>query len=115
MADWERIGVEGLRLVAGGQAPTVEHIADIEAWNQTYAQARQNQPCEVVWTDLQTARREFLQSLASLDAPELARSFPFPWGGVGTAYDWVSVFVRHDQEPATNLQTASASAREAET
>jgi hypothetical protein len=114
IADWEGIGVEGLRLMAVGQAPTVEHIEDIEAWNQAHAQVRKDEPWEAVWADLQTARRELLQVLAGMNAHELGQSFPFPWGAEGTAYDWVSVLVRHDEKHAQDLQTAVAPARGAE-
>ncbi|MDT8283963.1 MAG: 3-oxoacyl-[acyl-carrier-protein] synthase III C-terminal domain-containing protein, partial [Thermovirgaceae bacterium] len=32
VADWEWVGVEGLRHMAAGQQPQVEHIKDIDAW-----------------------------------------------------------------------------------
>jgi hypothetical protein len=37
VADWEWVGVEGLRHMAAGQSPQVEHIADIDAWNQAHS------------------------------------------------------------------------------
>jgi hypothetical protein len=115
IADWERIGVEGLRLMAAGRPPTVEHIKDIETWNQTHARARHDQSWEVVWEDLNTIRSDLLQVLAQMSSSLLARSFPFPWGVEGTAYEWVSVFVRHDRDHAADLRAAGAgAARETE-
>jgi len=108
IADWERIGVEGLRLMAAGRAPSVEQIEDIEVWNQAHARARDKQSWEVVWADLNTIRRDLLDILAGMTTPLLHQPFPFPWGGEGSACDWVSVFERHDREHAADLQAAGA-------
>jgi hypothetical protein len=110
IADWEQFGVEGLRLMAVGQAPAIEQIKDIEAWNQTHARARHDQPWEVVWGDLNRIRHDLLETLARMGSPELQQSFAFPWGEEGTAIEWVSVFVRHDQEHAADLRAAGLSA-----
>ena len=39
---------------------------------------------------------------------DLARSFRFPWGPEGTAYDWVSVYLAHDRDHARGLSGAAA-------
>jgi hypothetical protein len=39
---------------------------------------------------------------------DLARSFRFPWGPEGTAYDWVSVYLTHDRDHARDLSDAAA-------
>jgi hypothetical protein len=57
VADREWVGVKGLRHMAAGQTPQVEHIADIEAWNQARYDVRRDQPWEEVWVDLRRARR----------------------------------------------------------
>ena len=104
LADWERLGVKGLRQMAAGQAPWVEHITDIDAWNQAHASARHDQSWEAVWNDLHAARREFLHVFKEMSQAELGRSFPFPWGPEGTPYQWIGVYVRHDRTHARGLR-----------
>jgi len=103
IADWEQVGVEGLRDMAGGTAPQVEFIADIEAWNQVHAGVRRDQPWEKAWGDLYAIRRDFLEVLAGMSQTALDRSYRFPWGPEGTAYQWGTVFVGHDREHAQDL------------
>jgi uncharacterized damage-inducible protein DinB/predicted RNase H-like HicB family nuclease len=106
VADWEWFGAEGLRHMAAGQPPRVEHVQDIDAWNQTHAEARRDQPWEAVWADLHAARRALLDVLQEMGQAELGRSFPFPWGPEGTAYQWTWVYFRHDREHAHGLRQA---------
>jgi hypothetical protein len=108
VADWEWVGVDGLRDMAAGRSPQVEHIADIEAWNQAHYGARRDQPWDDVWSDLHAAREQLLEVLEGMGQAELARSFRFPWGPEGTAYDWVSVYLTHDREHARDLSDAAA-------
>jgi uncharacterized damage-inducible protein DinB/predicted RNase H-like HicB family nuclease len=103
IADWEWVGAEGLRQMAAGQAPQVAPIGDVDAWNAAHVRARQGQPWEAVWEDLGAARRALREVLAGMDQGALAASYPRPWGGTGTAYRWVSVFIRHDREHAGEL------------
>jgi len=103
IADWERVGVQGLRDMAGGTTPQVEFIADIEAWNQVHAGVRRDQPWEKAWGDLHAIRRDFLEVLGGMSQTELDRSYRFPWGPEGTACQWVTVFVGHDREHAQDL------------
>jgi predicted RNase H-like HicB family nuclease/uncharacterized damage-inducible protein DinB len=107
VADWEWVGVEGMRHMAAGRAPQVEHIADIDAWNQSHAKARRDQPWDVVWADLHAARRDFLEVLGGMEQADLARTFPFHWGEEGTAYQWACVFVSHDREHAQDPRTGN--------
>jgi hypothetical protein len=92
--------------MAVGQAPQIEHIESIEAWNQTHADARRDQPWEVVWADLHAARRALLDVLEGMSQAVLTQSFPFPWGPEGTAYQWVCVYLAHDREHAQDLRSA---------
>jgi len=63
VADWEWLGAEGLRHMAAGHAPQVEHVEDLDAWNQAHVEARRSQPWEEVWADLHAARRSLLEVL----------------------------------------------------
>jgi hypothetical protein len=104
VTDWEWVGVEGLRHMAAGQSPQVEHIADIEAWNQAHYEVRRDQPWEEVWLDLHAARAELLEVLDGMSQAALGQSHHFPWGQEGTAHRWVSVFVEHDHDHARDLR-----------
>jgi uncharacterized damage-inducible protein DinB len=106
VADWEWFGVDGLRQMAAGQPPQVEHVQDIDAWNQAHAEARRDQPWEAVWADLHAARRALLDVLGEMSQAQLSRSFPFPWGPEGTPYQWIWVYFRHDREHAYGLRQA---------
>jgi hypothetical protein len=107
VADWEWIGVKGLRDMAAGRPPQVEHIADIDAWNQVHAEARRDQPWDEVWADLHAAREALLEKLDRLGQAGLSQSFRFPWGPEGTAYQWACVFLAHDREHAEGLMEAA--------
>jgi uncharacterized damage-inducible protein DinB/predicted RNase H-like HicB family nuclease len=104
IADWEWFGVDGLCQMAAGQPPRVEHVRDIDAWNQAHAEARRSQPWETVWTDLHAARRALLDVLEEMSQAQLGRSYPFPWGPEGTPYQWIWVYFRHDREHAHGLR-----------
>jgi uncharacterized damage-inducible protein DinB len=104
IADWEWYGVQGLRQMAAGQPPDPEPIDSIESWNQAHAEARRDQPWEVVWEDLHAARQAFLEVLEGMSQAAMTRSFPFAWGPKGTPYQWMGVFVRHDREHAQDLR-----------
>ncbi len=104
IADWERFGAEGLRLMALGQSPEVEPVEDIDAWNLAHVRARQEQPWELVWAELHTMRQSLLTVLEEMGGGELAQRFPFPWGPEGTPYQWVTVFFAHDREHAADVQ-----------
>jgi uncharacterized damage-inducible protein DinB/predicted RNase H-like HicB family nuclease len=104
IADWEWVGVEGLRCMAAGRAPQVEHVDDIDAWNLAHVGARRGQSWEAVWHELHAARTAFLDVLQGMRPADLQPSYPFPWGPQGTAYQWVSVYVRHDREHAEELE-----------
>jgi hypothetical protein len=103
IADWEQIGVQGLRDMVAGKAPQVEFIDDIDAWNQVHAGLRRDQPWEEVWADLHAVRSALLETLNGTIQTTLDSSFRFPWGAQGTAYQWLTVFAGHDQEHAQDL------------
>jgi hypothetical protein len=106
LADWERVGVEGLRDMAAGCTPQCEHIADIESWNQAHAAARRDEAWADAWTDLHRVRDGLHSVLGGMSDEALTQVYRFPWGRRGTAYQWVRVFVAHDREHAEGLRAA---------
>jgi hypothetical protein len=107
VADWEVFGVEGLRHMAAGRTAEplpVEHIVDIDAWNEAHVVARREQPWLQVWAVLSQARKDLDEVLEDMGATALSRRFLFPWGSGGTAYDWLCVYLRHDREHAAGLR-----------
>jgi len=104
VADWEWLGVEGLRHMAAGRPPQVEHVEDIDAWNQAHYEARRDQPWEDVWSDLHAAREALVGLVEGMGRTDLSRAFAFPWGGEGAAYQWASIFAAHDREHAEGLR-----------
>lgn len=106
LSDWEWVGAQGLGHMAAGRAPQVEHIKDIDAWNEAHCRARRDQTWAEVWDDLGAAREALVDALGPMDQALLARAFAFPWGPSGTAYQWVGVYVAHDLEHAAGLRGA---------
>ncbi|MFQ6102341.1 MAG: DinB family protein [Anaerolineae bacterium] len=106
ITDWEWLGEEGLRQMATGRPPQVEHIEDIDVWNQVHVDARRDQSWEEVWVELHAARETLLEVLNGMSQADLARSFPFPWSQEGPAYRWVCVYLAHDHEHAEDLRDA---------
>ena len=109
LADWEQVGVAGLRDMATGRPPDVAPIPDIEAWNREHAAAREDQPWETCWEDLHETRDQLLDVLRGMDQEQIERSYRFPWGPRGTTYEWVRVFATHDREHAHDLRGAASS------
>lgn len=103
VADWEWVGVEGLRCMAAGRSPRVEHIESLNAWNQAHCEARRDQPWAEVWADLCAAREAMLKTLEGMGRDDLAQHFPFPWGSEGTAYKWAAIYLGHDVEHARDI------------
>ncbi len=103
VADWEWLGADGLRQMAAGRAPQVEHVEDLDAWNQAHVEARCDQVWEAVWADFHAARRALLEVLDGMSQADLERSFPSPWGSDITPYRWVCVYLAHDREHAQGL------------
>jgi uncharacterized damage-inducible protein DinB/predicted RNase H-like HicB family nuclease len=108
IADWEWVGVEGLRDMAAGRQPQVEAIDDIEGWNQTRVRARRGELEEATWRDLHAARQALTEWVEGMSQVALSRCYPFPWGMEGTVYDWISVFVRHDREHSADIRQEQA-------
>jgi hypothetical protein len=107
VADWEQVGVEGLRDMAAGRPPNIAYIPDIDAWNRRHAAARRDQGWETCWKDLRDTRRQLLDVLREMGQAKLERSYIFPWGPRGTAYEWVRVFAAHDREHAQGLRATA--------
>jgi hypothetical protein len=103
VADWEQVGLQGLRDMAAGKTPQVEFIEDIEDWNQVHVGLRRAQSWEEVWEDLHAIHQELLETLGATSQPSLEGSYLFPWGVHGTCYQWLTIFVGHDQEHARDL------------
>jgi hypothetical protein len=108
ITDWEWIGAEGLRSMAAGRQPEVEDAGDLEAWNQAHYEARRDQPWDRLWGDFNGVHEELVKTLAGMGQAEMARSFRFPWGSTGTLYEWVAIWVGHDQEHATEVRESGA-------
>jgi uncharacterized damage-inducible protein DinB len=104
IADWEFYGTAGLRQMADGHRPDPEPLGSIESWNVSHAEARRDEPWEVVWEDLHTARRELREVLDGMSRAAIGQPFAFPWGQDGTPYDWVRIFLSHDREHAHELR-----------
>jgi uncharacterized damage-inducible protein DinB/predicted RNase H-like HicB family nuclease len=104
IADWEALGAIGLGQMAAGQAPYVEHVEDIDAWNAIHVEARRYQPWEQVWEDWRRARRALKETLAGMSQTNLEQTYPFPWGSEGTPYQWAAVYVDHDRTHARGLR-----------
>lgn len=104
LADWEKVGVRGLRLMVQGQPLEIEEIPDIEAWNQEHADARRDQTWEEVQQDLLRTREDLVDAVECLDRAALTRSYVFPWGPEATAYEWIYAFIAHDREHAQSLR-----------
>jgi hypothetical protein len=111
ITDWERVGVEGLGRMAAGRQPEVEDAGDIEAWNQAHYEVRRDQPWDEMWLDFNEARDELVRILAGMGQAGMERSFRFPWGPVGTPYEWVAVFAGHDREHAAQVRESGARGR----
>jgi hypothetical protein len=94
------MGADGLAQMAAGQAPLVEHVTDIDAWNAAHVEARRGQSWEQVWEDVQTARRRLVETLAGMSQADLETTYRFPWGPEGTSYQWLVVYVDHDRSHA---------------
>jgi hypothetical protein len=109
IADWERLGADGLAQMAAGRAPQVEHVTDVDAWNAAHVEARRGQTWESVWGDLQGARRDLAKAVEQMSQADLERVYPFPWGSEGTPHQWAAVYVEHDRSHARGLRTRLAS------
>lgn len=108
LADWEWVGVEGLRHMASGESPLVELVVDLDAWNREHVAARRDRPWEAVLQDLLAARQALLDALQAIEPALLGQRFPFPWGGEGTPVDWLAVYPAHDREHAEELAAADS-------
>jgi len=104
VADWEWLGVDGLRQMAAGQPLQVGDVQDTDTWNQTHAEARRSQAWKVVWADFQAARQGFLEVLEGMSEAHLEQSFPSPWGSDITPYHWICIYLAHDREHAEGLR-----------
>ncbi len=107
VADWDRLCVEGLRQVVAGRVPQIEHVEDLEVWNQDHVEARRDELWEVVWVDCHITRAALLEILEEMDQADLARFFPSPWEPESTPYDWVHAFLAHDRGHARDLRGAA--------
>lgn len=113
VADWDWLGVEGLRHMAAGHPPQVEVVEEIDAWNQLHYEARRDEPWEAVWADFHAAREAMETVLAGMSQAGLERPFALPWGIVGTAYQWLDIYVVHDRDHARGLRESRERAPDA--
>jgi uncharacterized damage-inducible protein DinB len=106
IADWEWLGAEGLRHMADGRSPQVEHVESIDAWNRAHARARRDEVWEDVWRDWNAAHDALVDALRSVSEKNLDRVYRFPWDQDGTPFGWVSIYVVHDRTHALGLRRA---------
>lgn len=106
VADWQLVGIDGLRDMAAGRAPRIEHVESIEAWNQAHARARQVRPWERVWADFEGAFQTFFEMVQESPEAHLSRPFTYRWDRQGSPYRWVCIFVHHEREHAEGLRHA---------
>ena len=98
VADWEQVGVEGLRQAIAGRPLGIEPVTDFDPWNQAHAEVRKGQSWDQVWADFHTIRQALVDTLKEMNESDLGLEFSYPWGGGGTACHWVRIFLNHDQE-----------------
>jgi hypothetical protein len=106
IADWEWYGAAGIRQMADGCPPDPEPIGSIESWNRAHALARRDQSWDVIWDDLFAARRTLSTALEGMNEDSAQLRYGFPWGGEGTPFQWLGIFVEHDREHAHGLREA---------
>jgi hypothetical protein len=94
--------------MAAGKQPGGADAGDLEAWNQMHYEARRDQPWNEMWRDFNGAREALLSALVGMGQVEMARSYRFPWGAVGTPYEWVAVWAGHDREHAAEVRESTA-------
>lgn len=107
LADWEMVGLNGLRQVAAGQTPEFDRpITDFDAFNAANAAARADQSWDEVWEAFTAVRQQLLDLLDNLPEVDLARPIPAPWGRTISTYLWTQVWIGHDHEHAADVRRA---------
>lgn len=104
VADWERFVVDALADMAAGKLAGAGYGDDEEAWNQTHAAARQDQPWQTIWDDFTTARHDLLAAVAGLDDTALCRAVGTVWSRDDSPYDLIHTCVSHDRQHAEGLR-----------
>ena len=104
LADWERLGAQGLRQMAAGQSLQVGFDGDVEAWNRAHLETHYGQSWESLEVDLSAARSALLQVLTGVSQSDLGRSCSHPFEAESTPYRWVWSFLSHDREHARDLR-----------
>lgn len=104
IADWEAHGVAGIEKVLAGETVVTNPFgADIPAWNEAHAAARQGQSWQQVWHDYQTTRQNFFYALDRLTQSDLNCSVSTPWGDMNL-YRWINIWTHHEREHAADLR-----------
>lgn len=104
IADWEAHGVEGIEKVLAGESVLTNPFgADIPAWNDAHAAARQGQSWDQVWHDYQTTRQNFFYALDQITQEQLSCPLRTPWGDMNL-YRWINIWTHHEREHAADLR-----------
>jgi predicted RNase H-like HicB family nuclease/uncharacterized damage-inducible protein DinB len=104
LADWEWLGVQGLRQMAAGQRLQVDFDGDVEAWNRAHLPTHDQESWESIWAGLCAARSALLQVLTDTGQSDLGRPSSHPFEAESTPYRWVWSFLSHDREHARDLR-----------
>ena len=103
IADWEAFGAVGLSHMASGQPPNVEYVHDIDGWNERRVREHRPDSWEDTIARLNLAHKALCEQVEQFSEADLTQSFLMPWGGRGTPYGWVSVYIGHDEEHAQDI------------
>ncbi|MEJ2748865.1 MAG: DinB family protein [Anaerolineae bacterium] len=107
LADWEKVGIDGLRQLVAGQTPEFDElITNFDTWNNAHAAARNDQPWAEVWADFEETRETLLALVDQMGERDWERPFTAPWDSSINGYFWVNVWAGHDHEHATDVRNA---------
>ena len=107
LADWEKVGVDGLRQLVAGQTPEFDEvIPDFDTWNNAHAAARRDQLWDDVWADFEQTRETLLALVDQMQERDWERPFTAPWDSPINGYFWVNVWTGHDHEHAIDVRNA---------
>lgn len=108
LADWEWVGIDGLRQLADGQTPEFNYSIPLnfDEFNNPRAASRREQPWDEVWHDFTENRRHLLELVDAMPESQLTRRFMAPWNRSVTGYLWTTIWFGHEHEHAIDVRRA---------